>query len=81
MSQAVSVVPLANGYQVEFPISALSLVAEFTDGERLCCPFLHFTIQVEASAETLHFQLTGGEGVKIFLEQELLPHLPLAPEQ
>ena len=80
-AQVLSVSPLEDGYQFKFPITALSLAATFIDGERRCCPFFEFALQVPPAAETLHLQLTGGEGVKAFIEQEVLHHLPISVDQ
>lgn len=77
--QAVAVTPLADGYQVTFPVAALTLAAAFIDGERRCCPFIHFRLDIVPAAETLQIAFTGRAGVKAFLEQELLPNLPVAP--
>ena len=77
LSQTLSVHALDNGYQLEFPITALTMAAEFVDGERRCCPFFHFNIAVEPAASTVQLQLMGGEGAKAILEQALLPLLPV----
>jgi hypothetical protein len=76
LSQTLSVIALDDGYQLEFPIAALSIATEFIDGERRCCPFFQFTIQVKPAASDLQLRITGGEGVKTFLTSELLPLLP-----
>lgn len=81
LSQALSVTAIDTGYQIEFPVTALLLVAEFIDGERRCCPFFHFMVQIAPSASTVQVQLAGRDGVKAFLESELLPLLPVAPER
>lgn len=73
--QSQNVVPLDDGYQIDFPIGTLKLVAEFVDGERRCCPFLHFKIDIEPSADVVRMQLTGADGTKQLLERELLPNL------
>lgn len=74
--QAQQLTPLEMGYQVDFPISALLLLAEFVDGERRCCPFLQFDIQVAPATAVVELRLTGAEGVKEFLAQELVTRLP-----
>ena len=78
LPQAFSVTALDDGYQIEFPSNALMLVAEFIDAERRCCPFFQLEIRVMGAAETLRLRLTGGDGVKAFLERELLPLLPIS---
>ncbi|MEL6150980.1 MAG: hypothetical protein AAFV33_16970 [Chloroflexota bacterium] len=79
MPQAQAVAALPDGFTVAFPVAALSRVAAFVDGERRCCPFLHFVIEVAPAAEGVQLHLRGGEGVKAFLERELLPMLPVEP--
>ena len=46
-------------------------VAEWVDLESRCCPFLSFGIEVEPKAKTVRLRLTGGKGVKAFLESEV----------
>jgi len=75
MPQAQNVAELDDGYQIEFPIDTLDLVAQFVDGERRCCPFIHFQISVPPASDTVMLSVTGREAVKKFLTQELLPHL------
>ncbi|MEO0563373.1 MAG: hypothetical protein AAF125_14790, partial [Chloroflexota bacterium] len=68
---------LPHGYAVTFPIDALCLAATFVDGERRCCRFLHFQFDVAPADTTFTLRVTGRIGVKDFLAQELLPHLPV----
>ncbi|MBA2392489.1 MAG: hypothetical protein H0V70_07050 [Ktedonobacteraceae bacterium] len=35
--------------------------------ERLCCPFLHFTVEIEPHGGPFWLRLTGGEGVKEYI--------------
>jgi len=79
MPQAIAVTELDNGYQLEFPISALQLVAKFVDDDRLCCPFFHFVIDVQPLAQSVYLQLMGHDETKDFLKQELLPLLSITP--
>ena len=46
-------------------------VAEWVDLESRCCPFLSFGIEVEPKGKNVRLRLTGGKGVKPFLESEL----------
>ena len=48
-------------------------LAEFITTERLCCPFLHFALELDPDAEEVRLRLTGSEGVKEFLSMELAP--------
>ncbi len=56
-----------NGYQLVLPIAMTSPAAEFITLERLCCPFLEFTLQVAPGSDTVCLTLSGREGVKDFL--------------
>jgi len=44
--------------------------------ERLCCPFLGFTLEVGPDRGPLRLHLTGPDGVAPFIRAEL--HLPAA---
>ena len=46
-------------------------VAEWVDLESRCCPFLSFGIDVEPKGKSVRLRLTGGKGVKPFLESDL----------
>jgi len=45
--------------------------AEFVSLEKLCCPFLNFEITVEAENGSVWLKLTGREGVKAFVREEI----------
>ncbi len=64
---------LENGYALRLPNdSGMVLgVARFIDHERECCPFFHFTLEIEAEGGPLWVHLAGREGVKDFLRAEL----------
>ena len=61
---------MPEGYEFRLPASASHIltVAEFISLERVCCPFLDFTLEVEREGGPLWLRLTGREGVKEFLE-------------
>lgn len=69
-ASALSRDPLANGYAYRFDASALEDVARFVGRERSCCPFLTFTIELAAPADTLWLRLTGPDGTREFLDAE-----------
>jgi hypothetical protein len=46
-------------------------VAEWVDLEARCCPFLDFGIELPGKGSLVRLLLTGGKGVKEFLENEL----------
>ena len=57
---------LEDGYEIAFPVETAISVAEFVTLERLCCPFLTFTVQL-APASSLRLSLTGPDGAKEIL--------------
>src|SRR5215510_15024650 len=63
---------LEQGYEFIFPSESATLIqlAEFISKERLCCPFLEFTIKIIPNYETTYLLLTGPEGTQEFLRLE-----------
>jgi hypothetical protein len=61
-----------NGYEFLFPSKTemVAKLAEFISNERLCCPFLEFTLQVATENEPIFLILTGPEGTQEFLREE-----------
>ena len=61
-----------NGYQFSFPneTDLISKIAEFIANERLCCPFLKFTLNVNSSDEPISLSLSGPTGTQEFLRAE-----------
>jgi hypothetical protein len=71
--QAVqSVQEVGNGYEFRFPNETefISKIAEFISNERLCCPFLTFTLNVVSNREPVSLSLTGPLGTEEFLRAE-----------
>lgn len=64
---------LPNGYAFRLQPDMWLKAAEFIANERLCCPFLGFTLELEPEGGPLWLKLTGREGVKQFLQAEVLP--------
>lgn len=62
---------LPNGYAFRLPAESAMLgnLADFIASERLCCPFFGFGVELEPQSAALWLRLTGGEGVKEFLQQ------------
>ena len=63
---------LSNGY--EFRLDGSNVIvkaAEFISLEKLCCPFLNFSLEVEAENGPVWLRLTGREGVKAFVREEI----------
>ena len=71
--QAVQVVlEVENGYEFKFPNETRYITkgAEFILNERLCCPFLNFTLNVFSNTESIALSLTGPSGTQEFLRAE-----------
>lgn len=64
---------LPNGYEFRLADgpALISQVAEFVSLEKLCCPFLNFVIEVEAEGGPVSLRLTGRDGVKAFIREEI----------
>ena len=63
---------LSNGYQFRLDGSNVIVkAAEFISLEKLCCPFLNFSLEVEAENGPVWLKLTGREGVKAFVREEI----------
>jgi hypothetical protein len=63
---------LANGYKFRLDgPEVIVRTAEFITLEKLCCPFLNFTLEVEAESGAVWLKLTGREGVKAFIREEI----------
>jgi hypothetical protein len=64
---------LPNGYAFRLPNSPamLTLIAEDLNMERLCCPFLRFTLELESNHGAFWLSFTGREGSKEFLRLSL----------
>ena len=67
---------LPDGLEFRFAAEEYDAVAEFVRLERLCCPFLVFSLEVSPNHGPLTLRLTGSEGVKDFIRAEL--RLPAA---
>lgn len=67
-----SVHEVENGYVFSFPnkTDLISKATQFILNERLCCPFLIFNLQVNASHEPISLSLTGPAGTQEFLRLE-----------
>ena len=71
--QAVqSIQEVENGYAFTFPNESeyITKLTEFIANERLCCPFLEFTLNVSAKTERLSLSLAGPSGTQEFLRAE-----------
>jgi hypothetical protein len=61
-----------NGY--EFTLrndsSIITGIGEFISNERICCPFLEFSLKVVSDRGPISFTLTGPAGTQEFLREE-----------
>lgn len=64
---------LPNGYEFRFTDepNVLTRLVDFVSLEKLCCPFLGFELEVEAEHGPVWLRLTGREGVKEFIREEI----------
>lgn len=72
-SKVQAIKELADGYEFQLSDEAdvVLKVAEFVTLEKLCCPFLNFAIDIEADGGPVTLRLTGREGVKAFVREEI----------
>ena len=69
---------IENGYEFLFAgeTEYISRIAEFISNERLCCPFLKFTLTVSSDSEPMTLSLTGPVGTQEFLHIEFDGAIP-----
>jgi hypothetical protein len=67
-----SIQEVENGYVFTFPnqTELIAKIAEFILNERLCCPFLRFTLDVNSNSEPISLSLVGPVGTQEFLRAE-----------
>jgi hypothetical protein len=60
---------LPDGYAFRLPDDPemLLLVGEDLNYERLCCPFVRYTLEIEPNRGPFWLRMTGGKGVKEFV--------------
>jgi hypothetical protein len=60
-----------NAYEFLFPSATeLAKPTEFISKEKMCCPFLEFTLRIEPNEKPISLLLTGPEGAQEFLCEE-----------
>jgi hypothetical protein len=61
---------LPDGFAFQFPNEPgmFMTLANFVEHERQCCPFYHFALEAEPNNGSFWLRMTGGEGVKEFME-------------
>jgi hypothetical protein len=72
---------LPDGFALRLPTqeAVLALAAEEMNFERLCCPFLRMSLEVEPNHGPSWLSMTGGVGAKEFLKTALGSSDRLAP--
>jgi hypothetical protein len=67
----------SDGYRLRLPADGETIrrAAAFVSRERLCCPFFDFTLEVGREGGPVWLALSGGSGVKDYLEETLIPRL------
>lgn len=60
---------LPDGFEFQFPsdVNTYKLLAEWTAGERVCCPFFDVDLRSEREGGPVWLRLTGRDGVKQFI--------------
>ena len=67
-----------NGYEFKFANESRLIlqVAEFISNERLCCPFLNFSLHIAPKRKPISLSLNGPIGTREFLRAELNGAIP-----
>ena len=67
------ILELPDGYAFRLADEPNMLVktAEFISLEKLCCPFLGFVVEIKPEGGAVWLRLTGREGVKAFIREEV----------
>jgi hypothetical protein len=69
-SDAAEVTELPAGYALRYRADQYEQVVQFIANERRCCPFFTFVLEVTPAQGPLWLRITGGEGVKEFIQSE-----------
>ena len=66
---------LADGYEFQFPGDrpTFQLIAEWTAGEHLCCPFFDIHLRLDREGGATWIRLTGRPGTKEFIRTDFKP--------
>jgi hypothetical protein len=72
LARVDSVRELPDGYALRLPDEngILARIADFINDDRLCCPFIHFGMDVEPHRQGIWLILRGGGEIKTFLAAE-----------
>lgn len=75
---------LPDGYalRIQSDASAVMAAAEWITLDRLCCPFLTYTLEIEREGGPVWLRLTGRPGVKEFMRRAMSrPTISSSPER
>lgn len=63
---------LSDGYEFQFPGDprTFQLIAEWTPGEHLCCPFFDIGLRLDREGGATWIRLTGRPGIKNFIRTD-----------
>lgn len=63
---------LATGYAWRLPneTEIVQSLVTFLSYERLCCPFFHFTLEIEPDQGPIWLKITGASDVREFIQSE-----------
>lgn len=66
---------LPDGYEFQFPGDrpTFDLIAEWTAGEHLCCPFFDISLRLDREGGATWIRLTGRPGTKEFIHSDFRP--------
>lgn len=72
-SKVYEVQELSDGYALRLPDEKgmLSLIADFINDDSLCCPFFHFTMEVEPYRRGIWLKLGGSAEIKQLVAAEM----------
>lgn len=76
-ASAQAMVELPDGYAFRLPDDSATLrqAVDFIASERQCCPFIAFSLSIEANGAGVWLRLTGSEDVKRLLAMEFRGYL------
>jgi DNA-binding transcriptional MerR regulator len=72
--QEVQDIPDGYGFRLPNDSAMLLKVAEYIANERLCCTFIHFTLEIEPNGGPIWLRLTGAEGTKEYMRSVFEVH-------
>lgn len=78
LAQVIAVESSAMGYALRFSDTPqiIQQIAQFISEDRKCCPFIHFSMDVEANGAGIWLHLKGDTAVKQAIKSEFFSSLP-----